>query len=76
MSLPMSSTRTAPLGNASTRPIGRLEWRRLLDWLCADGMVSAADADQVVKRYGAGDSSLPALVRLGGAGSTICASTR
>jgi len=68
MSMPLSRTRTTPLGHASTRPIGRLEWRRLLDWLCADGLVSAADADQVVKRYGAGDSSLPALVRLGGAG--------
>jgi general secretion pathway protein E len=67
-SLPAPRVRTWPAAPAGTRPIGRLEWRRLLDWLCADGVVSAADADQVVRRYGAGDSSLPALVRLGGAG--------
>ena len=46
----------------------RLAWRQLLDWLRQDGQVSPADAERVVKRFGAGDSSLHALVRLGGAG--------
>ncbi len=50
------------------RPRGRLQWRWLLDWLRQDGIVDAADADRVVQRFGAGDSSLHALVRLGGAG--------
>ena len=48
--------------------IGRLDWRRVLDWLRDDGLVSAADAGRVAKRFGVGDSSLPALVRLGAAG--------
>jgi general secretion pathway protein E len=50
------------------RPKGRLEWRQLLDWLREDGIVSAEDAERVVQRFGAGASSLHALVRLGGAG--------
>ncbi|MBL0151527.1 MAG: Flp pilus assembly complex ATPase component TadA [Ideonella sp.] len=52
----------------STSPKGRLDWRQLLEWLREDGWVSPADAERVVKRFGAGDSSLHALVRLGGAG--------
>jgi general secretion pathway protein E len=50
------------------RPKGRLEWRMLLDWLREDGLVGADAADAVVQRFGAGASSLHALVRLGGAG--------
>ncbi|WP_284616478.1 GspE/PulE family protein [Aquabacterium humicola] len=49
-------------------PRGRLDWRQLLDWLREDGWVQPADAERVGKRFGAGDSSLPALVRLGRAG--------
>ncbi len=52
----------------ATAPTGRLEWRQLLDWLAEDGLVSLADSDRVAKRFGAGHSSLHALVRLGGAG--------
>ena len=47
---------------------GRLDWHRLLDWLREDGLVGADEAQQVVRRFGAGASSLHALVRLGGAG--------
>ncbi len=57
-----------PPAPASTGPRGRLDWRQLLDWLREDGWVGAEDAERVVKRFGAGDSSLHALVRLGGAG--------
>jgi len=39
-----------------------------LGWLRDDGWVSDEDAQRVVKRFGAGSSSLHALVRLGGAG--------
>jgi general secretion pathway protein E len=51
-------------------PKGRLEWPQLLDWLRADGLVSADDAKRVASRFKAGSSSLHALVRLGGAGLT------
>ena len=47
---------------------GRLDWRVMLTWLSDDGLISADDAERVTRRFGAGDSSLHALVRLGGAG--------
>ncbi len=53
---------------ANARPRGRLDWRQLLGWLRDDALVSDDDARRVVKRFGAGASSLHALVRLGGAG--------
>jgi general secretion pathway protein E len=49
-------------------PTGRLDWRQLLHWLHDDGLIGADDSARVVKRFGAGASSLHALVRLGGAG--------
>jgi general secretion pathway protein E len=71
----MSSTRkearnapTATPTQAAAHPRGPLDWRTLLAWLRADGWVAEADAERVVQRFGAGSSSLHALVRLGGAG--------
>ena len=52
----------------AAQPRGRLDWHQLLGWLRADGAVDEGDAQRVVKRFGAGASSLHALVRLGGAG--------
>ena len=49
-------------------PHGRLDWRLLLGWLREDGWITADDAERVTRRFGAGASSLHALVRLGGAG--------
>ncbi len=57
----MTATLQAP-------PTGRLDWRTLLGWLLADGWISAEDSERVTRRFGAGASSLHALVRLGGAG--------
>ena len=50
------------------RPRGRLDWLQLLGWLREDGVVAEDDAQRLIKRFGAGSSSLHALVRLGGAG--------
>ncbi len=50
------------------RATGPLDWRVLLRWLQADGWISEDDVDRVARRFGAGSSSLHALVRLGGAG--------
>ncbi len=55
-------------GLVAARPRGRLDWHQLLGWLRDDGRVSHDDAQRVIKRFGAGSSSLHALVRLGGAG--------
>jgi general secretion pathway protein E len=57
-----------PVAAASAKPRGRLDWHQLLGWLRDDTLVSEDDAQRVVKRFGAGASSLHALVRLGGAG--------
>jgi len=46
----------------------RLGWRDLLRWLSEDGLVSAEQAEQLERRFGAGDSNQHALVRLGSAG--------
>jgi general secretion pathway protein E len=52
----------------AARPTGRLDWRWLLDALRDDGLIAADDAERVIRRFGAGASSLHALVRLGSAG--------
>jgi len=62
------STHTAARAKPVPQPRGRLDWRQLLGWLREDGLASAAQAEAIAKRFGAGDSSLHALVRLGGAG--------
>ena len=61
---------TTPRRDAKTRahPMGRLDWRELLDWLLADALITPEDSERVIQRFGAGASSLHALVRLGGAG--------
>ena len=50
-----------------TFPQGRLDWRFLLNGLHEDGLISAADANRVRARFGAGDSSQHPLLRLGNA---------
>ena len=61
----MSSNTSSPSRSGAK---GRLDWRQLLAWLAEDGWISALDAERVERRFGAGASSLHALVRLGGAG--------
>jgi len=60
----------APVHANTPAPIhkGRLEWRLLLDWLREDGWIGADDVERVARRLSAGNSTLHALVRLGGAG--------
>ncbi len=47
---------------------GRLEWRAVLHWLREDAVITPDEAERVKRRFGAGDSTLHPLVRLGGAG--------
>jgi general secretion pathway protein E len=60
-----------PVPGTRLRPQGRLQWRLLLRWLVEDGLLKAADATRVLKRFEAGDSSQHPLLRLGGAGLDI-----
>ena len=61
-------TDAAPRAKTTPRPRGRLEWRELLDWLQADGLITAEDVQRVAQRFTAGASSQHALIRLGQAG--------
>src|SRR5688572_22002045 len=61
-------TAHAPRHRSTAVPRGRVDWRQLLDWLTEAGWVTAADAERMQRRFAAGDSRLPALVRLGRAG--------
>jgi general secretion pathway protein E len=65
--------RAKPTG---ARPRGRLEWRELLDWLQADGLITADDVQRVAQRFTAGASSQHALIRLGQAGLQRAADQR
>ena len=47
---------------------GRLDWRAMLQWLVADGVIARDDATSVAQRFGAGASRQHPLVRLGSAG--------
>ncbi|EHR72337.1 type II secretory pathway, ATPase PulE/Tfp pilus assembly pathway, ATPase PilB [Burkholderiales bacterium JOSHI_001] len=66
--MPHTTAKPADDRNALRVPRGPLEWRRLLSWLRADGLISNEDAERVVKRFGAAQSALHPLVRLGGVG--------
>jgi general secretion pathway protein E len=46
---------------------GPLSWKLLLEWLQDDGHISPAARVQLAQRLSAGDSTLPALVRVAGA---------
>jgi general secretion pathway protein E len=65
---PAAAARGAAAPPAASAPHGRLQWRQLLQWLADDGWIGADDAERVTQRFGAGDSRLHPLVRLGGAG--------
>ncbi len=44
--------------------VGLVDWRRLLDWLTQDGIISAEEAQRTNARCSQAESSQPALVRL------------
>ncbi len=53
---------------AGPAPVGKLEWRLLLNWLRDDGLIEREDADRTIKRFGSAHSAQHPLVRLGAAG--------
>ena len=55
------------VGSESRHP-GRLEWRTLLQWLLADGLIDEDQLKRTEARFTAGDTSLHPLVRLGNLG--------
>ena len=70
---PLAPNRPSARTDASTPestpvPSGKLDWRRLLDWLSEDGLIERDDAERTIKRFGAAHSAQHPLVRLGAAG--------
>ena len=59
---------TAAARPSERPPAGKLDWRRLLQWLSEDGIIEREDADRTAKRFGAADSVQHPLVRLAAAG--------
>ena len=74
MTLTSTSQRSTRTAAADTLALpqqvwkGKLDWRVLLGWARDDLLISADDAERVIRRFGAGSSSQHALVRLGAAG--------
>ena len=62
------STTTTTLPRPTELPAARLDWRQMVMWMQQDGVLSASEAQRVRTRFGAGDSSQHALMRLGAAG--------
>ena len=55
---------TAPATPATPRHVGKLDWRVLLQWLRADQLITAEDAEQTARRFAGGHSAQHPLVRL------------
>jgi len=61
------STQPAPLKPVFTHH-GPVQWRQLVDWMQADGVITAAEAARTVARCSQAESAQPALVRLAAVG--------
>lgn len=63
-----TASRPAPLTAHVPSYHGPLAWRRLVDWLQEDGVISQDEADRTIARCSQGESSQPPLVRLAAVG--------
>ena len=50
----------------SGQPLGPLGWRQLVEWLQADGIINAAQAQRTIARYAQAESAQHPLLRLAG----------
>ncbi|WP_027014678.1 GspE/PulE family protein [Comamonas composti] len=64
----------APASSASAS--GPLDWRRIVQWLQADGQISSQEAERVVARCSQAESAQHPLVRLANVGVTALADGR
>jgi len=53
-----------PKPAAPAAPLGPLDWRRLVEWLSHDGVISAEEAQRTVARCSQAESAQHPLVRL------------
>jgi general secretion pathway protein E len=73
---------SAPMSSAVTHPkhprephvkhahVGPLDWRKLVEWLSEDGVISAAEAQRTIARCSQVQSAQPPLTRLASVGMT------
>ena len=47
---------------------GPVQWRQLVEWMCADGVITREEADRTIARCSQAESAQPALVRLAAVG--------
>ena len=59
-----STTLASPRHASSLAPVGPLDWRRIVEWLSADGVVSAEEAQRTIARCSQAESAQHPLVRL------------
>jgi general secretion pathway protein E len=59
------SPKAAAVGELQPMPhVGPVDWRRMVEWLRDDGVISAEEAERTIARCSRAESSQPALVRL------------
>jgi len=67
---PATSSKSHPATPAGLTPPGPLDWRRLVEWLSDDGVISAAEAQRTIARCAQVQSAQHPLIRLASVGMT------
>lgn len=70
------TVKPAPLASAKAKPqpfVGVVDWRRLVDWLSADGVISQDEARRTIARCSQAESAQHPLVRLASVAMTRAA---
>jgi general secretion pathway protein E len=67
---PATPAKSRPETTAKPVPTGPLDWRRLVEWLSEDGVISAAEAQRTIARCAQVQSAQHPLIRLASVGMT------
>jgi general secretion pathway protein E len=67
---PATPAKSRPETTAKPVPAGPLDWRRLVEWLSEDGVISAAEAQRTIARCAQVQSAQHPLIRLASVGMT------
>ena len=64
----MSTATVTPMASSKSRPsvpyVGPVDWRRMVEWLSEDGVISSEEAQRTIARCSQAESAQNALVRL------------
>jgi general secretion pathway protein E len=67
---PATPSKPRPEPTGKPAPAGPLDWRRLVEWLSEDGVISAAEAQRTIARCAQVQSAQHPLIRLASVGMT------